>query len=146
MPAYFSLDNEISLQGINANITVIEKIISATDTTQFGKDEFKHYNSIKKHTASYMAAVAGKIHASDIDLAERFNLRKDVVKLTKGAEKLLKSPNFAISSKDSGVLKAEIKNAKKLVEFAPSWVIILISIFHSISLNLERQDLTFTGT
>ncbi len=129
LPGQFSLDEKINLQSVNGNVFEIQKIIAATDTTQFGKDEFKHYNSIKKHSASYFAAVgAEKTRASEIALTDRFELRKDVVKLTKGAEKLLKSPNFAISAKDSKKLKAEIKEAKLLVEFAPSWVIILISI------------------
>jgi PiT family inorganic phosphate transporter len=128
LPGQFSLDESVNLQSVNGNVIEIQKIISATDTTQFGKDEFKNYNSIKKHSASYLTSVVGKIHPSDITITERFNLRKDIVKLTKGAEKLLKSPNFAISVKDSHVLKTEIKSAKKLVEFAPSWVILMISI------------------
>lgn len=129
LPGQFSLDEKVNLQSVSGNVFEIEKIIAATDTTQFGKDEFKNYNSVKKHAASYAVMVgAAKTRASEIDLSDRFNLRKDIVKLTKGAEKLLKSPNFAISQKDSAKLKAEIKSAKKLVEFAPSWVIILISI------------------
>ncbi len=129
LPGQFSLDEKVNLQSVSGNVFEIEKIIAATDTAQFGKDEFKNYTNVKKHAASYAALVGGtKTRASEIDLTERFNLRKDVVKLTKGAEKLLKSPNFAISQKDSAKLKAEIKSAKKLVEFAPSWVIILISI------------------
>lgn len=129
LPAQFSLDEKVNLQSVEGNVFEIEKIISATDTTQFGKDEFKNYYSVKKHASSYAAIVGtSNTRASEIDIAERFNVRKDIVKLTKGAEKLLKSPNFAISQKDSAKLKAEIKSAKKLVEFAPSWVIILISI------------------
>jgi PiT family inorganic phosphate transporter len=50
------------------------------------------------------------------------------VKVTKSAEKLLKSQNFAITPKASGKLKLEIKSAKKLVEYAPSWVILMISV------------------
>jgi phosphate/sulfate permease len=128
LPGQFSLDEKINLQSVTTNVTTIQKIISATDTTEFGKDEFKNYNSVKKHSAAYLAAVVGKTFASDIALTDRFNLRKDIVKITKGTEKLLKSPNFAISLKDSGTLKSEIKSAKKLVEYAPSWVILMISI------------------
>ena len=128
LPGQFSLDEKINLQSINGNVLAIQKIISNTDTTEFGKDEFKNFNSIKKHAANYMNTVIGKTHSSEVSLTERFGLRSDIVKLTKGAEKLLKSPNFAISSKDSGTLKTEIKSAKKLVEYAPSWVIILISV------------------
>jgi len=128
LPGQFSLDDKVDLQKVNTSIFSIQKIISATDTTEFGKDEFKNYYGIKKHAAEYIAAVIGKNHSSDISIAQRFNLRKDIVKITKGAEKLLKSPNFAITAKDSGILKSEIKSAKKLVEYAPSWVILMISI------------------
>jgi len=128
MPAYFSLDNEINLQSVNANVMVIEKIISATDTTQFGKEEFKNYNSIKKHAQHFAAATAGKTFAESVGATDRFELRKDIVKVTKGAEKLMKSENVAISKSDASALKKEVDSAKKLVEFAPSWVIIMISV------------------
>jgi len=128
LPAQFSLDSKINLQSVDHNLVAIHQIIAATDTTQFGADEFKQYRNIMKHTTHYTGAIVGKTFSSDVDLKERFELRKDVVKTTKGAEKLLKSANFAISSKDSKILKSEIKNAKKLIEFAPSWVVIMISI------------------
>lgn len=128
MPAYFSLDKDINLQSINANVMVIEKIISTTDTTQFGKEEFKNYYSIKKHAQHFAGAIGDNAFAGGIGAADRFELRKDIVKVTKGAEKLLKSENVAISIAETKSLKKEIDHAKKLVEFAPSWVIIMISI------------------
>ena len=128
LPASFSLDADINLQSTNANVIVINKIISATDTTQFGKEEFKNYNTIKKHAEHFALATAGKDYSEAVALADRFELRKDVVKITKSAEKLLKSENVAISKNDANSLKAEIKSAKKLVEYAPSWVIIMISV------------------
>lgn len=128
MPAYFSLDQTINLQSINANILVIEKIISTTDTTQFGKDEFKNLDDIKKHTEHFTIATSGKTYVEGIGATERFELRKDIVKITKGAERLLKSKNVAISKTEENSIKKEISSAKKLVEFAPSWVIIMISI------------------
>ncbi|MBK7819111.1 MAG: inorganic phosphate transporter [Sphingobacteriaceae bacterium] len=128
LPAQFSLDSKTNLQSVDHNLIAIQQIIATTDTTQFGADEFKQYNNIMKHSAHYTSAIVGKTFSSDVGLKERFELRKDVVKTTKGAEKLLKSANFAISSKDSKKLKSEIKTAKKLIEFAPSWVIIMISI------------------
>ncbi len=128
LPASFSLDSEINLQSTNANVMVINKIISGTDTTQFGKEEFKNFNTIKKHAEHFAVATAGKNYSEAVAVAERFELRKDVVKITKSAEKLLKSENVAISKNDVNSLKDEIKAAKKLVEYAPSWVIIMISV------------------
>ncbi len=128
LPASFSLDADINLQSTNANVMVINKIISATDTTQFGKEEFKNFNTIKKHSAHFAEATNGKAFSEAVALTDRFELRKDIVKITKSAEKLLKSANVAISKNDSETLKTEIKSAKKLVEYAPSWVIIMISV------------------
>ena len=128
MPAYFSLDNSINLQSINANVMVIEKIISATDTIDFGKEEFKNFYNIKKHAKNFAEITSGKSFVNEVKTTDRFELRKDIVKVTKGAEKLLKSENVAISKADASSLKKEIDRAKKLVEFAPSWVIIMISI------------------
>lgn len=128
LPGQFALDHSVNLQSVSANVAAIEKIVAATDTTQFGKDEFKNFHNIKEHAAHYAAAINGKTFSSDVTLTDRFDLRKDIVKITKGAEKLLKSQNFAVSANDAGVLKKEIKSAKKLIEYAPSWVIIMISI------------------
>ncbi len=128
MPAYFSIDKSINLQSINANVVIIEKIISATDTSGFGKEEFKNYYNIKNHAQHFAEATSGKAFVDAVVTTDRFELRKDIVKVTKGAEKLLKSENVAISKADAASLKKEIDRAKKLVEFAPSWVIIMISI------------------
>ena len=128
LPGYFSLDEKVNIQSVAANVSKIEYIIANTDTTKFGEDEFKHFNSVKKHATNYKKVTDGKFSSKEVAIAERFGVRKDVVKLTKGAEKLLKSPNFAISGNDKKTLEAEIKSAKKLVEYAPGWVIIMISI------------------
>ena len=128
LPASFSLDSDVNLQSTSANVMVINKIISATDTTQFGKEEFKNFNTIKKHSAHFTEATSGKAFSEAVALTDRFEVRKDIVKITKSAEKLLKSANLAISKKDADILKTEIKSAKKLVEYAPSWVIIMISV------------------
>jgi PiT family inorganic phosphate transporter len=128
LPGYFSLDEKVNIQSVAANVTKIEYIIAHTDTSKFGEDEFKHYKSVKKHAANYAKVTEGKFSSKDVAIAERFGVRKDVVKLTKGSEKLLKSPNFAITPNDKKTLESEIKSAKKLVEYAPGWVIIMISI------------------
>jgi len=128
MPAYFSLDSEINLQSVSANVTVIEQVISKADTSQFGKEEFKNFYNIKKHAQHFNSATSGIFSVEGVAAADRFELRKDIVKVTKGAEKLMKSENLAISKSAASALKKEVDSAKKLVEFAPSWVIIMISV------------------
>lgn len=128
LPAYYSLDSNINLQEVNNGLITIEKIIQKSDTAHFGKDEFKNLNAIKSHCTHFNEATNGATFSENIERGGRFELRKDVVKITKAAEKLLKSPNVALSKIETDTLRKEISNAKKLIEFAPSWVILLISI------------------
>jgi len=41
LPAQFSVDKSVNLQGINANVREIQTIVATTDTSEFGKDELK---------------------------------------------------------------------------------------------------------
>ena len=128
LPGQFALDNSINLQSEKAYVNSINSIVLKSDTSKFGSDEKKQYHQIKKYSAHFNQNIGTAMFSSDIAIKNRFELRKDVVKITKGAEKLLKSQNFAISSKDKKTIITQIKESKKLVEYAPSWVIIIISV------------------
>lgn len=128
LPGQFALDETINLQSVNANMLKMESLLIKADTTKFGEKEMKAYHDVMKHCAHYNEVTAGKTHASDVAMTERFGLRKDVVKATKNTEKLIKGENLSLTLNDQKTLSTEVKAAKKLIEYAPSWVIIMISI------------------
>jgi PiT family inorganic phosphate transporter len=128
MPFKFSLDNKINLQSIKANLQSIHDIVTNTDTSGFGKDEFYHFHNVKNHYRLFLSEVGTRMYSNDIEKDRRYEIRKSVSNITKSAEKLLKSNNFAVSKFNEMILRKEIRQAKKLIEFAPAWVILLISL------------------
>ena len=128
LPGYFSLDGNVNLQSINANVNTIEVMMSKADTTILSGKELKLYKDLFKHGAHFSGETAGKTRSEEVAMANRFDLRKDIVKITKGAEKIITGGNLSLSAKEIQSLKGEIKSAKKLVEYAPSWVIMMISV------------------
>jgi inorganic phosphate transporter, PiT family len=128
LPSYFAVDKSLNLQSIHGNIDKIELLMKKADTTSLAAKERQMHADILKHAAKFHAAADGKFSAEEIPVTERFSLRKDVVKVTKNCEKLIKGGNLTLSANEIKNLNGEIKAAKKLIEFAPSWVIILISI------------------
>ncbi len=128
MPGYFSLDSGVNLQSVNANVQHIEVMMRKADTTILSGKELKLYKEIFYHSTHFNSETANKMRSEDITLGSRFALRKDVIKITKGTEKIITGGNLSLSQKEIGSLKNEIKAAKKLVEYAPSWVIIMISV------------------
>lgn len=128
MPGYFSLDGSINLQSVNANVQTIELMMSKADTTILSGKELKTYKDLYKQAQHFTAETTGKTRAEEVTLKSRFELRKDIVKITKGTEKIISGGNLSLSEKEIKALKVEIKSAKKLVEYAPSWVILMISV------------------
>lgn len=128
MPGYFSLDNSINLQSINANVQYVKTIMLKADTTILSKKELISFLEIQNYSTHFSNETSGKTKPEEINIANRFNLRKDIIKITKGCEKLISGGNLSLSKKEIISLKSEINASKKLVEYAPSWVIIMISI------------------
>lgn len=128
LPGQFSLDSGINLQGTGAHIEKIQQLIVKADTNSLSAKEKKMYADIMKHSLHFNEQTTGKYSASEIALSDRFSLRKDVIKVSKNSEKLISGGNLTLSTNDIKSLTSEIKSSKKLVEYAPSWVIILISL------------------
>ncbi len=128
MPSYFSLDESVNLQSVNVNVKTITTMMAKADTTILSGKEKKIYADIFKYSEHFAAEIGAKTRTGEIAVANRFDLRRDIVKITKGAEKIIGGGNLSLALSEIKPLKKEIDNAKKLVEFAPSWVIIMISV------------------
>lgn len=128
LPAQFAVDSSVNLRSVNGNVERIEKFISRADTTVLSAKEKKMHREILEYSEHFKVLTAGKFSSSEIALDERFSLRKDVLKITKNADKIVKGGNLTLSLNEIMSLNKEIGPVKSLVEFAPSWVIILISL------------------
>ena len=128
LPGQFALDSSINLQSVNGNVHKIELLMSKADTAVLAGKEKKMYTDIMKHSKLFQESVGATTNPDDIAVTSRFGLRKDVIKITKGAEKIIKGGNLTLSTNEIKELTHEIKATKKLIEYAPSWVIILISL------------------
>ncbi len=128
LPGMFSLDSTVNLQGVNQNINGIEKLIMKADTSVLSAKEKKLHAEILSHGQHFEDAISSHLYSPEVDLTNRFGLRKDIVKITKNSEKLIGGENLELSANEIKLLKAEIKTTKKLIEYAPSWVVILISV------------------
>lgn len=128
LPAQFSTDSTINLQSVNGNIAKIESLMIKADTTVLSAKEKKMHAELLAHSLHFHQMTEGKYTSEQVELGSRFSLRKDVIKVTKGTEKLISGGNLTLSQNEIKTLGREVKATKKLVEFAPSWVIIMISL------------------
>lgn len=128
LPGTFALDSSVNLQSVNSNILAIETLIHKADTTTLSAKEKKMHAEILFHAHHFETAIESKIYSTDVNLKDRFDLRKDIVKITKNSDKLINGGNLELSFNEIKQLSKEVKSTKALIEYAPLWVIIIISV------------------
>lgn len=128
LPGYFAIDREFDVQNTKKNIANIEALIIKADTNRLGEKERHMWTDINKSSAKLMEIVADRTSGEEVGVADRFSVRKHVVKVTKNCEKLIEGGNLSLSANEISELNKEIKSSKKVIEYAPYWVILCISL------------------
>lgn len=128
LPAQFSLDEKVNLQVVNINLMTIKDIVVKADTLVLGKQEKENYYKVLAHQKDFESRVFNIKRTKDVPLKLRLELRKDISNIMRSCEKLLKSGNFSVSSNNRKAIKREMRSAKSLIEYAPGWVTLMISI------------------
>ncbi len=128
MPGYFAIDEKVNIQSVNANVEHIQQLIIKADTSILSESQHQLYTNVFVNGMHFNEETIGKFKPSELPLTSRFGIRTDIVKITSACEKLIKSGNLSLSQKEIIVLKREVKEAKTLIEYAPYWVIIMVSV------------------
>jgi phosphate/sulfate permease len=127
-PGYFAIKNGQDLTDTSKQMSHITELVYRIDTVKLSEKE-KHDVAKAKTRCGDLAVLLGdKKDVSQIDSSKRFEVRKDILLIVKTAEKVGFGENSSLSNKEKDDLKATIKNAKKITDYAPQWVIILISV------------------
>ncbi len=125
-PAYFALRQHNNPATMHKDIIQVASIINTIDDTKIQNAEAKKQLTTAKEKLTETAVILNKSFAtSNIPENDRFTVRKNILILSK-LEKSTK--NLKLSPKDKAQLNSNIKSLKSHIEYAPTWVIVMISI------------------
>lgn len=74
------------------------------------------------------ATVANVLTVAAIPKDDRFHVRKDIMVLDRNMKSLLEKDELKISDADRKLLKDEIKSIRKITDYSPTWVIMMIAV------------------
>jgi phosphate/sulfate permease len=131
-PAFFALDRSQSPQKLFVESKKIEWTLNKLDTSGLDQKQRNEYEIVKSNlTFITVKANPGRLINSG-DKSVNFDIRKSIFLISKNIDLLLKES--ALRSKpilpkgDLAILKANLRNVKSHTEYAPRWVIFMISI------------------
>ncbi|QQL51471.1 inorganic phosphate transporter [Mucilaginibacter ginkgonis] len=119
LPGHYAVNHSISNQKISQNIYNTRQVIS----------RIKPGDAVMKVRITELdkALVTTDSLAKNPAAKKNYTFRKQVEKIVAGVNAILKDKNIKLSDNDHKTLEAELKQTDKLTQFAPVWVIAIIS-------------------
>lgn len=128
VPAYFALDANYDPTKMPSSLQKIEQIIAHIDSSTLSKVDQSRLRQTRQ-MAAHLTTTFASIHSvSDIPKKEKFDTRKDVMLIDRNINSLMKKEEVRLSETDKDTLKAELKKVRKVTDYSPRWVIVLISL------------------
>jgi phosphate/sulfate permease len=148
VPAYFALDREKDTTQILPYAQEVRMLVSKIDTTKVSAAHIGNMRHVTSSVNTLEGVLTGKMEtaptSSDLSRdehtgtkvlggialsnADHFKVRKDILIISREMKQLMKSEKEMLSPEDTKALKNNIEELRTYTDYAPFWVIFMISL------------------
>lgn len=128
VPSYFALNKNFSPADLTDPLNRIELVLDSIDTAPLSQPDREKLITTQAMTQTLKNKVQNILTVESIPKAERFAIRKDIMLVDRNLKDLMKKDEVRISHLETEILKREIKTAKSITDYSPTWVILMIAI------------------
>ena len=128
VPAYFALNGNVSPTSLSGPITKIEQVVQSIDASPLSEPDKRKWQQTLDLTTDAKNKVANVVTVESIAKDERFLIRKDIMIIDRNLKDLLGKEELIISDANRDIVKAEMKSIKKITDYSPTWVILMIAV------------------
>lgn len=131
VPGFFAVDLAKKPADLNLNLAKIETVMHKLDSNITENPARENILLVNNKIDSLKMITGKTVSFKDIPESEHFEIRKDILLIAKTTDKILASlegNDKIISSTEKAALKKNISSIKTTTEYAPWWVILMISL------------------
>ena len=128
VPAYFALDDSFNPLEMKTPLARIEQVASSIDPMSLSAPDRAKLEEAKKLNSNLQARFASLTVVDAIPKDERFVVRKDIMIMDRNLSSIAKQSAVKLSDGEKKVLKEELKKVRKVTDYSPVWVIVLIAL------------------
>jgi len=128
VPGYFTINANVEADNIKKELQSVELILNQVDSSSLAVDDAFHYYNSKSLLNDFLLQLNNNQDIEKYSTDEKTKIRKEVILLNKSLTKILESNTINLSKYNKDQIKKSLKHIKLVAEYAPSWVILLISI------------------
>jgi phosphate/sulfate permease len=126
IPVQFALNTELDVKNLRPVAQTCVSIVNQLDETLLTEKEKSIAVKLKQNSAELFTLVSDSI--TSYSAKQKLQIRKNIMVITKEVSKLEKSGNANIALFSLKELKAQTVLMKEHIEYAPLWVIVMISL------------------
>lgn len=131
-PTFFAIDSSKNISNMYGNVQAIETYVNKIDNNKLNTDEQAKLSKIKVDISDIHKVIEESDAKDEIAPAKRFEVRKDIIVISKSFDNILsKHKNYqslGINESEYSHLKSNLKELRSFTEFAPWWVILMVSV------------------
>ncbi len=128
VPTYFAINNNLDTRPLPATLTQIEQVITTIDSTTLSKEDRVKLHQVIGMTNQLQSKFALVNSAGSIPKEERFEVRKNIMMIDRNLKSMIDKEEVRLSEKDKEKLTASLKEVRKVTDYSPTWVIVMISL------------------
>ncbi len=128
VPVYFALDINFKPTKLPDSLTKIEQIIATINPSDLSVIDRQNLSEAKEMNSRLQSRFTSLTNVSNIPKEERFLVRKDIMLMSRHFSDIGKMEEVKLSERDKGTLKSELDSIRKVTDYSPRWVILMISL------------------
>ncbi len=127
VPGYFALNANFDTSRLSEPLQKLEFVMASIDTIPLSASDRKTLRQSRALDAQLQQVMAiPSIH--HLPRNDRFAVRRDILVLDRNLGKLQQEDEVRISAADRALMKSSLKDLRKVTDYSPTWVILLIAI------------------
>ena len=128
VPLYFAVDVHFSPTTLPNSLRKIEQVMATIDPMDLSAPDREMLADAKQMNTRLQERFDKLKVVGDIPKEQRFSVRSDIMLMARHFSDIGKKPEVKLSDREKESLRDELKNVRKVTDYSPDWVILMISI------------------
>lgn len=128
VPSYFALNERVNPSSMVPSLTQIERVLESIDPAPLSETARTKLLETEDMNERLIRGLSSVKDVSSIKENERFFVRRDIMIMNNNIKSLLDEPEVRLSAREREILKDNLKSVRKITDYSPRWVILMISL------------------
>ena len=128
VPTYFAINNNLDTKQLPKSLTKIEQVVATIDSTTLSKGDRVKLGKVIVMTHDLQSKFSLVNSAGSIPKDDKFVVRKDIMLIDRHLKSLIEKDEVRLSEADKKILTNNMKEVRKVTDYSPTWVILMISL------------------